>query len=622
MFNILIAGAAGQGIDTAVALLEWKLKESGWFIHTTRDVMSRVRGGHNFTLLRFSRSPIYSHSLKAHIIAAFNLQAVSLHKHQLIEGGCILSDGPVGTGGLKVIDTNAKYKALHLGNPHVAGSIFAGALLHLINEPLDGIEKAVNRLFTGEKVIALNLKALQIGYELVDEPLPLMSSAARQDAGDDEIRAAEGNAAGDTTRDAASGTINDTTSNAAADWLLLSANQAIALGAVSAGIQFYSGYPMSPSTPVMDTLAELAAGNEALPIVVEQAEDEIGAINMALGASYAGAIAMTATSGGGFSLMVEALGLAGIAELPLVIVNVQRPGPATGLPTRTEQGDLRFVVSASHGEFPRLVIAVKNAEDAFYQTKRALQIAAAYEVPVILLSDQYLGEGTAITPALQADWEPELKGLAELPPVRSMPGRTDQLVRIDSDEHDEDGLITESAEVRIRMTDKRLHKLEVLRKEVLEPEYIGPEDCDILLIGWGSLWGGLKEAVELLNSRASSQAEAAGQMAEPEGEAAALEGLPTLKKNDGKTKGLRYGALVFGDVWPLPVQEITARAGRAKKLINVEQNATGQLAGLLREATGIACHDSLLKYDGRQWSGEEIADALIERLLAGEEEQK
>lgn len=370
--------------------------------------------------------------------------------------------------------------------------------------------------------------------------------------------------------------------------MLVSGNSAVALGAVAAGLRFYSAYPMSPSTSIMEKLAAL--GDEA-GLVVEQAEDEIAAINMAIGASYAGARAMTGTSGGGFSLMVEALGLSGMAEIPLVAIDVQRPGPVTGLPTRTEQSDLKFVISASQGEFPRMVIALRNPADAFYQTMRAFDLAERYQIPVILLSDQYLADATStvepfdpgriqvMNPASEHDGDGEYlryryreNGISP----RLIPGKTKHLVVIDSDEHDERGWITESAEVRTKMMDKRMKKLEGIRQELLEPEFIGPDGFDTLLLGWGSTWGPIAEAVELLNREGNA----------------------------------RYAALVFGDVYPLPQKLLLEKASKAKRVINVEQNATGQLAGLIREHTGIACTSSILKYDGRQISAEEIAERV------------
>lgn len=547
MYNLLIGGAAGQGIDTTAAILEKLLKRSGYHVFTIRDFMSRVRGGHNFSMIRFATEPIHSHSDRLDGIIALDDETVLQHRDQLKETGFILGDRKLTASDPRLMQFDYDALAKKMGNPRVSGIIAVGTVLKLFGETLDGAEDVL-RAFVKQQFIEINLKALQEGYRLTEQRLMHLSGQYR-------------------------------------DWMLVSGNNAVALGTVAAGLRFYSAYPMSPSTSIMETLASL--GNEA-GLVVEQAEDEIAAINMAIGASYAGARAMTGTSGGGFSLMVEALGLSGMAEIPLVVIDVQRPGPVTGLPTRTEQSDLRFVQFASQGEFPRMVIALKHPTDAFYQTMRAFHLAEAYQIPVILLSDQYLADATSTVepfdperirvadPANEYDGDGEYlryryteNGISP----RLIPGKTSHPVIVDSDEHDVRGWITESAEVRAKMTDKRLKKLEGLKRELQEPDFIGAEEFDTLILGWGSTWGPIAEAVQILNQN---------------------------------EKG-RYAALVFGDLCPLPQTLLKEKASRAKRRINVEQNATGQLAGLIREETGIVCTGSILKYDGRQMSGEEIA---------------
>ena len=270
-------------------------------------------------------------------------------------------------------------------------------------------------------------------------------------------------------------------------------------------------------------------------------------------------------------------------------MNVQRPGPATGLPTRTEQGDLKFMISASQGEFPRMVISLLDHSDAFYQTARAFDIAERYQIPVLILADQYLCDGSATVepfdtdkvkvaePGSEAEGEYRRYSITDsgISP-RLIPGISEHLVEIDSDEHDEKGRITESALVRTQMVDKRARKFEKLKEELIEPAFIGEERFDTLLIGWGSMYGPIKEAVEMLNEGASG----------------------------------KCAALVFGDVYPLPQKLLVQKAAAAKQIINVEQNSTGQLAQLIREQTGIMCSSSVLKYDGRQLAPEEIVQRV------------
>lgn len=553
MYNILIGGAAGQGIETTSAILEKLLKRSGYNVFTHRDFMSRVRGGHNFSVIRFGNEQINSHSSRFDGIIALNDETIEQHKNQLNENGFILCDSKLATEDPRAIKIDMNSMAKQLGNPRVSGSISVGVILKLFGESLDYV-KDVMKEFVKEQFVEINCKAVEEGYNSVEQRYPHLQGKF-------------------------------------SDYMILTGSKALSLGAMAAGLKFYTAYPMSPSTPIMEYLAE--KGDEA-DIVVEQAEDEIAAINMAIGASFAGARSMTGTSGGGFSLMVEALGLSGMAEIPLVVVDVQRPGPVTGLPTRTEQSDLKFIISASHGEFPRMVITLRNHEDSFYQTARAFYLADKYQIPVILLSDQYLGDSSATvkpydlnaieqykskrTPDVEGEYL-SYKITEDGISPRLIPGKTKHFVAADSDEHDERGWITESADVRNNMMDKRMRKLEKLKLELQEPEFMGSDNCQTLLVGWGSTYGPIAEAVKLLND-----------------------------EQNGK-----YGALVFGDIYPLPEKLLKEKASSVKEIINIEQNATGQLADLIREQTGISCTSSILKYDGRQISAEEIVERIKRR---------
>ena len=554
MYNILLGGAAGQGIESTVSILEKFLKKSGYFVFTVRDFMSRVRGGHNFSLIRFSDKKVTSHSNELDGIVALNEETILLHKDNLKNDGFILCDSSIKTDDSRTISINMNEMAKELGNPRVSGSISVGIILKLFNENVDHAEEVIKTSLK-EKYVDINIEAINLGFNAVESRYSKLKAK-----------------------------------DSFEDYMIINGNQALALGAIAGGLNFYSAYPMSPSTSIMEYLA---SKSKESGILVEQAEDEIAASNMAIGASFAGARAMTGTSGGGFSLMVESIGLAGITEIPVVFVDVQRPGPATGLPTRTEQSDLKFVISASQGEFPRMVIAIRDQEDAFYQTIRALNMAEKYQIPVILLSDQYLADATSTVkpfdlsnitieePSTEDDIEGEYlryryteDGISP----RLIPGKTKHLVAADSDEHNERGWITESAETRTKMVDKRAKKLEKLQEKLVEPIFIGEESCDTLLLGWGSTYGPIQEAVSNLNK-------------------------------EDKTK--KYGALVFGDIYPLPIKKLKEKADQTSSIINIEQNATGQLAGLIREITGIECKDSILKYDGRQITGEEIAHMIL-----------
>lgn len=555
-YNILLGGAAGQGMNTVGGTLEKLITRGGYYLFFTKDYMSRVRGGHNFNQLRFSDKPVYSHVEKIDVIVAFNEETVSMHHHRLKENGVILCPNDFTVSNDNAIQLPFKEIAKDLGNVKVIGTVMAGAIAKLFNFPLVELENVLKAFFTGE-ILDINIQAAQKGYELVDVQFPI-----------EKVEKAER--------------------------ITIDGNQAIGLGALAAGCTFFSAYPMTPGTGVM---TYIASKQKEMGIIVEQAEDEIAAINAVVGASFAGARAMTSTSGGGYCLMVEALGLSGITEIPAVIANVQRPGPATGLPTRTAQGDLKFVIHAAQDEFPRLIIAIRNAEEAFYQTARAFNLADKYQIPVTILSDQFLADtGITIEPydfskvkieryladASEIGLEPykryKLTDSGISP--RIIPGKIPgQVFMIDSDEHDEFGHIIEDEDMRNLMMGKRMKKLELLKKEVEEPIYLGSQQPDTLLVAWGSTYGPIKEAVDVLIG-------------------------------DGKN----IGALVFGDVWPLPTEKITSLSQNVSRIIAVEGNYSGQLADLIQEQTCIPISERLTKYDGRPWGYEEIVRKVPEVL--------
>lgn len=554
IYNVLIGGAAGQGMDTLAAIFERILKKKGFEVFTIRDYMSRVRGGHNFIQVRFGTEEISSHWNDLDGIIALNDETVSMHLPRLVDKGFIISDEELKSEAVGMIKLPFKAMAQNAGNARTFGSAALGALIKLFGLNKDHVEGVFQETFNGE-IAQQNYTSFEAGYDKIE---PQYEVAAPGKDGR----------------------------------ILINGNQSIALGAQAAGCKFYSAYPMTPSTSIMNYLASKM---EETQMIVEQAEDEIAGINMAIGASYAGARAMTGTSGGGFSLKVEALGLAGMMEIPLVVAEIQRPGPVTGFPTRTEQSDLKFVISASQGEFPRMVIAVKHPEDAFYQTVRAFNLADKYRIPVIILGDQYLADYTTTVQPYDLnkvkierylDNEESLKDKEFMPyeitengiSPRIIPGKVPgKTLTVDSDEHDEYGHITESAEIRVAMVDKRLRKLKLLEEELLEPDFMGAEDYDVLLLAWGSTYGPVKEALDCLNKSGSK----------------------------------KYAALVFGDIWPLPAKLLKEKAGKASAIINIEQNATGQLASIVMETIGIRCTDSILKYDGRPISSQEIFQRLF-----------
>ena len=550
-YTILVGGAAGQGMDTFAEILEKSLKRCGFDIFSHSDYMSRVRGGHNFMQIRFSDKPISTYTKKVDIIFALNEETVDLHEDKLKEDGIIILDEEISKE-KNLVHLPLEKTAKKLENVKVSSTIGLGAILKYFGLPKDETQKIIRKEFN-EKISDVNLKALDQGYDLIETRHKLQTKADNS--------------------------------------ILINGNKAVALGAIAAGCRYYCGYPMTPSTGVINYMSHKS---EEMGIVIDQVEDEVAALNMALGASYAGVRAMTGSSGGGIALMGEAFSLAGMLETPVVVINVQRPGPATGLPTRTEQGDLRFMIHSGHGEFPKMVISLRNGEDAFYQTARAFNLAEKYQIPVVLLSDQNLSDSMVTYDPFdfekisidryisgqeviaKGERYKRYKYTEDGVSPRIIPGKIkDQVVLVDSDEHDEYGNITESAEVRRKMVEKRAKKFENLKKEVQEPWLIGEKQPEHLIVAWGSSYGAVKEAVETLNS-----------------------------------EGVSIGALVFGDIWPLPTENLGSMYKTAKNLIAVEQNSTGQLEGLIRQEMLIKCSHKILKYDGRAFSGEEIYDRL------------
>lgn len=552
-YNILIGGSAGQGLDTLSDFLEMSIKKFGFYVFSNKDYMSRVRGGHNFIQIRFGENKIYSHKNELDLILALDENTISYHKDRLKDDGIIISDKSIKNEYKKIIKLPLIETAKGLSLSKAFTSVAAGVILKYFSIDLENIDKYFSSKLS-EDIRNKNIQAVKLGYDLIESKHKMQG-------------------------------------NDLSDHILINGNNAIALGAIAGGLDFYSAYPMTPATSIMTYLAKKQVETG---MVVDQAEDEIAAINFAIGASYAGARAMTGSSGGGVSLMVEAFGLAGITETPIVIVDSQRPGPATGLLTRTEQSDLSFLLTASQGEFPRILISVRNAEDAFYKTVKALNLADKYQTVVILLTDQYLADSNITIPKynlnnieieryisngeeLKEDEEYKRYKVTQsgISP-RMIPGNSkNQVVLVDSDEHTEESHITEEAEVRNAQMEKRMKKLELIKKDMEEPEFIGKEDLEILLLGFGSTYGALKDAVEELNNQ-----------------------------------GEKVGALSFGDIYPLPEESLRKYAKQAKKIINVEQNFTGQLGKLITQETGILMTYSILKYDGRQICGNDIVARL------------
>ncbi|MGM0409818.1 MAG: 2-oxoacid:acceptor oxidoreductase subunit alpha [Bacillota bacterium] len=555
--NILIGGEAGQGLQTVAGILGKTLFRLGYEVFTTKDYMSRVRGGHNFIKIVFGDESISAPSKEIDLIIALNEKSIKRHQDKLKDNGVILFEDDKDFN--KVVKVDAQNIASEI-NIKGKNTVYIGAALKYFGLSLDECNKVIEESFSDEKIVNDNIELLKKGFESIE------ANEKVKEISENDNR------------------------------IYIDGNTAVGYGAISAGLSYYSAYPMSPSTGIMNYVA---SKQEELGIVVEQAEDEIAAINMALGASYGGIRAMTGTSGGGLSLMAESIGLAAITETPLVIANVQRPGPATGLPTRTEQGDLLFAINISQGDIPLMVIAPRDHEDAFYQTIRAHNLAEKYQIPVIILSDQYLADSTVSIDEFDFSkveinrhlidkkdgddyknykrYEFTEDGISPRVYPGLLKGET---VLADSDEHDEKGHIVEESEKRIKMTDKRMKKLEkLIDEDLLKPELYANDNIDYLFLSWGSTFGVLKETVDLLEE-----------------------------------DNINAGVLSYSDIWPLEKEEIKKWAKKDITLIDVENNATAQFARLLRSETGVHVDNKILKYDGRPFTVEEIYNRFLSEV--------
>jgi len=562
--SIVLCGQAGQGIQTVEHLLTRIFKLAGYNVFATKEYMSRIRGGMNSTSIRVGSGPVRASVSGIDILIPLNKGALRHVEPRLSAQTVILADKE--TLGADLDQTTSKFvdvpftrTASEIGDKIYSNVVAVGTIAGLFGVDLKTASRYVGQFFSAKSkdVVTKNVAALKAGFAL-GTGLATCSKIKFDIVADASVE----------------------------EQVLLNGSEAVALGAIAGGCNFIASYPMSPSTGVLAFLAKHA---KDFDIVAEQAEDEIAAMNMGLGAWYAGARAMVTTSGGGFALMTEGVSLAGMLESPMVIHLAQRPGPATGLPTRTEQGDLELALYAGHGEFPRIILAPGTIEDAFYLTQQAFNLADKYQVPVFVLTDEYFMDSYYNTAAPDVAKAKVEKHITRTPKdyqryaftktgvsPRGVPGYGEGLVLVDSDEHDTQGHITEDLDVRIKMVDKRLKKGELLKADIFPPELTGPEDYKSLIVCWGSTYDIAQEAVQKLD------------------------------RDD-------VALLHFKQVYPLP-DRIADYLQRAKQTIIVENNATSQFGKLIKLHTGIEMDSKLLKYNGLSFTVEELMEKLNEVL--------
>ena len=565
--SVVLCGEAGQGIQTVEQILARCLKLSGFHVFATKEYMSRVRGGSNSTEIRISSKRVSAYLDRIDILIPFHQGAIKHVEKRITPETIVLGDKEIifKDSPLEVkefIDVPFSKIASDIGGRIYVNIIAAGVILGTVGVEQHLLTNFIREFFSkkSEDVIKRNIEAIKKGYEVGTQILN-------------------------------SGKIEFTirSSPRIKDENLLNGAEAVGLGALAGGCKFLSSYPMSPSTGVMVFLSQRM---DDFDIVVEQAEDEISAINMAIGASYGGARSMVTTSGGGFALMIEGVSLAGMLEIPVVIHLGQRPGPATGLPTRTEQADLELALYSGHGEFPRIILAPGNLKDAFFLTQKAFNLADKYQIPVFVLTDQYLIDSLMNLPLLDISdtrdenhvvkthkgykrYELTEDGISP----RGIPGFGEGLVGVDSDEHDEEAHITEDLVLRKKMVDKRLKKLDSIKKEIVPPELVGSSNYKVLITGWGSTYNVVREALQELGREDIS-------------------------------------FLHFKQVYPL-YEGTRDYLQKAQKNIIIENNATSQFGKLIKLYTGVDIEAKILKYNGLAFSVEEVA-AEIKKILGKE----
>ena len=551
---------------------------SGYHAFEYSEYPSLIRGGHNVIEVRISDEEVHSQGQGVDLLLCLNKETADLHGHEVREGGVIVFDNEK-TDESKLMKPDRNIHYVHIPFSRILrenslpmvmlNNIALGVLMHLIGADMEILNTLIAETFLrkGEEIITKNREAASLGM-----------NEAKKNFKMDILHKLE-------------------KKSVISPKLYITGNEVIGLGAIRAGCQFYCAYPMTPSSAILHYLASKA---EKAGIVVKHAEDEISVINMALGASWAGARSMVATSGGGFALMVEAVSLSGMTETPIVIVMGQRPGPATGMPTWTEQGDLLFVIRSGHGEFPKIVLAPGDVGEAYKLTVEAFNLADRYQTPVLIMADKYLQEGHQSVEKfeIQSRFDRDridrgkLLSQEELLKItsykrylitddgissRALPGMKQSLHQANSYEHGEDGHTTEDAGERVKQVDKRNRKeATYLSNDFRLPEVFGAKEPPLTVVSWGSMKGPILQAM--------------------------------------KESGGSFNYVHFSRLWPLDFGKLKEFLGRFGKFLLIENNSTGQLGQLLTMATGIEFPQKLLKYSGRPVYPHEIMVKIKELL--------
>lgn len=575
--SFLIGGPAGSGIEKSGQLLAMSFVRGGYYVLSNIEHSSQIRGGNNFLRLRIDEIQHEVHVEEIDVMIALDKQTIDEHLHEVVNGGVVIYDDEVvkleektlkHPSGCKQVQGDTKMLNVPLrklateevGNAITENVISLGVVLGLVGFDINGLKQVLGKIFGNKsaEIIKANEKAADIGFEIgkkseTDFHVELLKKKS----------------------------LNN---------MFLAGNDALCVGAIKAGCKFVGEYPMTPSSSVLHFMARWA---DKYGVVVKHTEDEIAAVNSLIGAGFVGVRSIAATSGGGFALMTEGIGLASMNEVPIVVVNVMRPGPATGLPTRTEAGDLRQMIHAGQGDPVKIVLLPGSPQECFDMGFLAFNLAEKYQIPVIIGYDKYLGEGYYTVPEFKTDdlkidrgkivSEKELtKGdfkrylrTSDGISPRSLPGMKGGIHRATSDEHNEYGEICEDAENRNLMVEKRARKMDIALDDLPKPLLIGDKNADITFVTWTSCKSACIEACELLSA-----------------------------------KKIKANVLQIRTAWPFHKKETLEILKKLKRPIIVEQNHDAQMAGLIAEQTGIILNEKILKYDGRPMTVKFIIDNL------------
>jgi len=588
----LIGGEAGFGIQSAGHYFALACSRAGLYVFGNAEYPSLIRGGHNSNVIRVADFEVSIHKEKLDLLLAMNRETLDLHVRELVSGGGVIYDADavkdyVFPEGVNVYHVPLRKIAMEIGKGDITrNTVGLGATFALLGFDIVRYEEILKEAFErkGEAIVNNNIAAARAGYEYIKANYKVEEFGFKLEVVEGQPRR-----------------------------MLITGNDAVCFAAVKAGVKFVAEYPMTPSSSVLHFMASNAKNYN---IIVKHTEDELAAMNMVVGAAWSGVRAMTATSGGGFALMTEAIGMAGMIETPVVIYEAQRGGPSTGLPTRTEQSDLRFIMHASQGEFPRMVVAPGDYSELFYKTFEAFNIADKYQMPALIVSDKHLSESVKnlanfAVEDLKIDrgWlvrdEAEVEKLREngyksiddgflrykftengISP-RVLPGMKGGRHRAATDEHDETGDLTETEENRTAMHTKRMIKLEYCLKDLPAPALVGPgengafvagpayaaEEADLTFVTWGSPKDALLEAMQIL-----------------------------------KAEGVKANLLQITYFIPFHTEEVRAILSKAKMKIGVEMNFEGQMCSYITEKTGIFMDEKILKWSGRQFTVDEVLE--------------